>query len=521
MAAKREGTKGKGKKATSARSGRKEGAASAIENEQKGEQEELLDMDEALDLLKTSRPTLYRWLREGRLRGMKIGRQWRFTREDLERFLNGEAPNTESDEAFAPLIETLTARLEEAGCDPETADSKPDAETPAPQIVFSLMVWLAMQLRASNIHLEFIQDRASLRYRVDGVLHEVAEVDAQLVKPIVNHWKMLGKANAQIDHLPQDCRIQLAIDGSDIDLRVSILPTVSGEIMTARLLDQNAAKIDLDRIPFRDEHREVVERALQANHGIIVCTGPVGSGKTTTMYAMLNRLNTAQRKLMSVEDPVEYMLDGVSQTQVRPQHGMTYAPILRAMLRGDPDVLMVGEISDSDTAQLCTQAALTGNIVLTQLHTSDAAGALTRLYDLGVEPFQISDAVRLVIAQRLLRRLCPECAAPATPDAEQLETAKQRINAGGGSWDDIPGQWKRAVGCPACRGLGYQGRTSIHEVVELSGDLRREVLQGSDHEALQRVAIANGMTTLPAEAITVAGRGETSLEEALRILPEA
>ncbi len=511
--------KSSAKKTVSKKKAARESATKSVSVEESAAQDaadgDLLDLDEALALLKTTRPTLYRWLREGRLRGMKVGRQWRFTRADLERFLHGEAPQVDAAGAYEPLIEELNRKLVEAGG--EVVDG--EGHTP-PEILFGLVICLGMRLGASTIHFEPFQDRILLRYRVDGVMHAAAEFPTRLYKPIVDHWKKLGKANVQINDRPQDCRVLLKVEGVSLDLRVSIVPTVFGESMTARILDKDGMTVGLDRIPFGDKQREVVEKHLAASHGMILCVGPTGCGKTTTLYAMLHHLDTPEKKIFTVEYPVELTFDGINQCMPKPHIGMHYAACIRSVMRQDPDVLMVSEIRDAETAQVAVSAALGGNVVLGGMHVEDGASALGRLLDLEVPPFLLIDVVRLVVAQRLVRRLCPHCATDYEPDQQILATARRRIEAGGLDWEALAKNWQRAVGCAECRQLGYRGRTAAHEVFELSSSLYR-TLAAEGVEAMRRRAIAQGMVALPAEAVRLAAEGVTTLEEALRVMPEA
>ena len=477
---------------------------------------DILNMREAIRLLRTTQPTFYRWLREGRIKGMKVGRQWRFLREDIERFLRGEGPRVELPADITPLQQALEKRLRDAGVKARRQEDRSAVET-----AFDLMVQLGLALAASDMHLEVFQDSGVIRYRVDGALHEVARIDARLVQPLVDQWKRMAKCNVQEKALSQDGRMMMRVDGGEVDIRVHVLPTVFGETVIARFLDRGAVEFSLAKIPFRPGHREIVVRNLEISHGVIVCCGPTGSGKTTTMYAALNHLNTPGRKLVSVEDPVEFHLAGVSQVPVREAQGVTFAGAIRSLLRSDPDVIMVGEVRDPETAHLCHAAALTGHLVLTQMHSNDAPSTLVRLVDMGVPPFLVADALRLVVAQRLLRKVCPSCAKEAEPAPDEIERAMRRATDGGIRWQDFPRNWVRAVGCKECRGLGYRGRTCVNELLEMTGEMRSALVRGTSTDGLRDIALKQGMTTLLAEAILRAANGETTLQEALALAPRA
>ena len=477
------------------------------------EGDDILDIKEAVKLLRTTQPTFYRWLREGRINGMKVGRQWRFNREDIERFMRGEAPRVELPADISPLLKVLERRLRDSGAKAALREGATPIE-----VAYDLMARLGLALNASDIHLEVFQDSGVLRYRVDGVLHEVARFNPRLMPVLVDQWKRMAKCNVQEKALPQDGRIILPVGQQEIDVRVHILPTVFGETVIARLITA-VEGFSMESLPFRPEHREVMIRHLHALHGVIICCGPTGSGKTTTMYAALNHLNVPGRKLVSVEDPVEYCFQGVSQIQTREAQGLTFAVAVRSSLRSDPDVIMVGEIRDSETAHLCHAAALTGHLVLTQLHANDAALALTRLTDMGVPPFLVGDALRLVIAQRLVRKVCTNCATRVKPATDDIERAMRRTANGGAEWERLPKKWVRAVGCKECRWLGYRGRTCVNELLEMTSEIRAALMRGASSTELRRIAFSQGMTTLAAEAILRAANGETTLQEALGVIP--
>lgn len=489
------------------------------------EQRDLIGMREAIELLKTSRATFYRWLRTGRIKGMKAGRQWRFYRGDIEQFIRGEEPKIDLPADITPLVSTLGEALKRAGA--RAGDGAGDDPV---QTAVARMISLAASSRASDIHLtQHINqgaDRAVgiLRLRIDGVLHEAAEIDIRLMPAIVAHWKRLAACDVHERARPQDGRIRIKTqDGSKqeahiLDLRVNFLPDHLGEAVTVRILDPSTVCLSLDRLPYSEHDRAAIDRALKQPFGIILCTGPTGSGKTTTLYACLNEVARPEVKVMTIEDPVEFVLPWATQIQVREKEGVSHALILRACLRSDPDVIMVGEIRNRDTLNVSMQAALTGHVVLSTLHTDDAVGALIRMRDMGADPFLIAEATKLVIAQRLIRRLCRHCAAPMATDPARLDSLAEGAIQGGLKWHDLPsGQFKRAVGCDKCAQTGYRGRTAAAETLEISAVLAKALREGAAEDTLRSLAIEGGMVTMAADGIRRAVLGETSIEEVARI----
>lgn len=474
--------------------------------------DEFLGMEEAIRLLKTTPPTFYRWLRQGRLKGIKAGRQWRFRREDIDRFLRGEGPQVDVSPEIFQLIASLKKHL--AG----TGRKSPAEDGGDPLLAaVDLMIRLGLSLNASDIHLEAFQDRGVLRYRVDGVLHEKAAFSPRLTRPLVDQWKTRAKCNVQVSDLPQDSKFVWGEGSGKVTVFVGVLPTVAGESIVARLAGHGGGELSLEKLPLQPVHREIFLRHLAAPHGVILCCGPTGSGKTTLMYAALNHLNTPDRKLVSAEDPVEYHWPGVNQVQVNPARGLTFAGAIRSFLRSDPDVMMVGEIRDPETAHLCCTAALTGHLVLTQLHSSSAVGALVRLTDMGIPPFLVGDALRLVIAQRLVRKTCARCARRRKPTATERERALRLAVEGGIPPRTLPDQWVEAVGCKECKQLGYRGRACVNEFLEMTEEIRSALIRKAPKEELMRLALRQGMTTLAAEAVRRAADGETTLEEAFSV----
>ncbi|HXN16449.1 MAG TPA: type II secretion system ATPase GspE, partial [Usitatibacter sp.] len=348
---------------------------------------------------------------------------------------------------------------------PEVADLL-ETENDAPIIrLINALLTQAVREGASDVHLEIFESRALVRFRVDGALRDVVEPRRGLHPAMVSRIKVMASLDIAEKRLPQDGRIALRVAGRPIDVRVSTIPTANGERAVLRLLDKQAGRITLDALGMGAATRDAVDTLIHEPHGIFLVTGPTGSGKTTTLYSALSRLDRKTRNILTVEDPIEYELDGVGQTQVNPRIEMTFARALRAILRQDPDIVMIGEIRDLETAQIAVQASLTGHLVLATLHTNDAPGAITRLIDMGIEPYLLASTVNGVLAQRLVRKLCTACRAPYEPDAGE------RSIFGVSS----PERLYRSVGCGACNFTGFKGRTGIYELLTIDEDLRRLV----------------------------------------------
>jgi general secretion pathway protein E/type IV pilus assembly protein PilB len=372
----------------------------------------------------------------------------------------------------------------------------------------------AIGQRATDIHLEPFEDELQIRYRVDGVLQEVP-VPAQLKRyqpAIVSRVKILSNLDIAEKRLPQDGRIRLRLQRDEVDVRVSVIPMVHGEAVVLRLLHQAAALRGLDALGMDIREGGLLRRVLGLPHGIVLVTGPTGSGKTTTLYAALQDINSVECKIITIEDPVEYRLKGINQIQINEKAGLTFSRGLRSILRHDPDVVLVGEIRDPETAKIAVQAALTGHLVFSTLHTNDAPGALTRLVDMGVEPYLIASSVDTVIAQRLVRLLCPACKAPDTsPEAARL----------GQEWG-LNGSvsFFRSVGCEQCRQTGYQGRRAVFEMMVLTDDVRQLLLAHRSTGELRTAACRHGMRSLREDGLRLARQGLTSLDEVLRVTIE-
>ena len=365
----------------------------------------------------------------------------------------------------------------------------------------------AIKSNASDIHIESFEHRLQVRFRVDGVLREVLNPPRALGPLLVSRVKVMAHLDIAEKRLPQDGRISLRVAGRPVDVRVSTLPAGHGERVVLRLLDKSAGRLDLEQLGMREPDRRAMQQLLQRPHGIFLVTGPTGSGKTTTLYAALDFLNSRQRNIMTVEDPIEYYLDGISQTQVNTRVDMSFARGLRAILRQDPDVVMVGEIRDLETAEIAVQASLTGHLVLSTLHTNSAVGALTRLRDMGVESFLLSSSLIGVLAQRLVRRLCPQCKAPASvgPAEHELLGADTR-----------PAMLYQSRGCESCSHSGYQGRVGVFELVPVDSHLQTLIHDQAPEHELERHARALS-PSLRADCRQRVLQGDTSLEEFIRI----
>ncbi|MGI5828863.1 MAG: type II secretion system ATPase GspE [Bradymonadia bacterium] len=391
-----------------------------------------------------------------------------------------------------------------------------DDEGPIIQLINTIFQQ-AVRERASDIHIEAAETAVIVRFRVDGVLKEVVRAQKRFHSSIVVRVKIMSNLNIAEKRLPQDGRIRFKIAGRNIDVRVATAPASHGERITMRLLDQQAILLDLVDLGFSERHYKVITHAITQPHGIVLVTGPTGSGKTTTLYACLNRINTPDKNILTVEDPVEYQLAGISQMQVNPKIDLSFASGLRSYLRHDPDIIMVGEIRDAETAEIAIQAALTGHLVFSTLHTNDAAGAFTRLIDMGIEPFLVSSSLSLSMAQRLIRRLCPQCKEayrPAPEELEEIGISQVRLEAAGGII-------YKSKGCKDCNMSGYAGRTAIYEMMVINDNIRRLVMKRADASMIKREAENFGMTSLREDGIVKVLTGMSSIPEVLRVTQDA
>jgi len=398
----------------------------------------------------------------------------------------------------------------------DDTDRLKDLASEAPVIrIVDQLVARAIELRASDIHIEPLPDLLRIRYRVDGMLREADGPPARLAMAVISRVKVLAKLNIAERRLAQDGRISLAVRGQEIDLRVSTTPTIHGESVVLRILDQRAMVLDFGTLGLGIELIGRWEQALARPHGIVLVTGPTGSGKTTTLYASLSTLNTSDRKILTIEDPVEYQLPGINQVQVKPQIGLTFASALRSFLRQDPDVMLVGEIRDLETAQTAVQASLTGHLILASLHTNDAPSAITRLLDMGVEDYLLTSTLSAIAGQRLVRTLCPECKVEYPADPDLIE----RLGLAAAIAGEPVRLW-RPVGCPECGGAGFHGRTTIFELLVVSDTIRHLVLERAEARAIQAAAVAEGMVTMYQDGLKKALSGLTTVDEVLRATRE-
>ena len=384
----------------------------------------------------------------------------------------------------------------------------------APIVRFvNLLITQAVADRASDIHVEPAEADLRIRFRVDGVLHEVMRSPRSIQAGVISRLKIMSDINIAERRIPQDGRMSLTVGGKTVDLRVATLPTVHGEKVVMRILDKSQARLDLADLGFRPDALRRYEACYRKPYGTILVTGPTGSGKSTTLYATLNVLNEAHRNIITVEDPVEYRLPGANQVQVNPRAGLSFAAALRSILRADPDIILVGEIRDRETAVIAIEAALTGHLVLSTLHTNDAASTPMRLLEMGVEPFLVTSALDCVVAQRLARRLCDRCKEPYEATPAELRGADWPAAELG----ERP-QLYRPVGCPACSRTGYRGRLAIQEVMVLSEEIERRIIERYSTEDIRKTAVSQGMATLREDGLSKVAQGVTTLEEVFRVV---
>ena len=392
------------------------------------------------------------------------------------------------------------------------SDDLLENEDDAPIIkLINAMLSEAIKEGASDIHIETFENTLQIRFRVDGVLREVLKPNKQLASLLVSRIKVMAKLDIAEKRIPQDGRISLKIGGRAVDVRVSTMPTGHGERVVLRLLDKNAARLNLRDLGMADDIRESFSKLIEKPHGIILVTGPTGSGKSTTLYAGLSQIDSKERNILTVEDPIEFAIEGIGQTQVNTKVDMTFARGLRAILRQDPDVVMVGEIRDLETAQISVQDSLTGHLVLSTLHTNTAAGAVTRMEDMGVEPFLLSSSLLGVLAQRLVRTLCPYCKESHLPDGEEQKLLSLPQN----NTQPI----YRAIGCAECNNKGYKGRTGIHELLTVDDTVRELIHNGQGEQAIEKF-IRKSTRSIRRDGFNKVMLGETTLEEVLRVTRE-
>ncbi len=437
-----------------------------------------------------------------------IGKQDDITKT-IEEFFGSEKASMEK------IIEDIGK--DEAGfaAEEEDIDHLRDLASEAPVIkLVNLIISRAIELRASDIHLEPFEGEFKTRYRIDGILHDAESPPKRLQPAIISRVKIMAKLNIAERRLPQDGRIKLRVAGKEIDFRVSTIPTLFGESVVMRILDQESVVLDLKLLGFPSHTLNRFESFILKPYGMILVTGPTGSGKTTSLYAALEKINSPEKKIITVEDPIEYQLRGINQIQVKPQIGLTFANSLRSIVRQDPDIILIGEIRDSETAEIAIQSALTGHLVFSTLHTNDAAGAITRLLEMGVEDYLLSSSLISVMAQRLVRVLCIHCKEAYFPEESILK--EMGIDAEEGKEKEI----FRAKGCEECAHTGYKGRTGIYELLPINEQIKNLILSQSDAGAIKKAAVKTGMTTLRQDGWEKVRKGITSISEVLRVTLE-
>jgi len=393
-------------------------------------------------------------------------------------------------------------------------DAKGSDDAPVIKLV-NTVIEEALNRRASDIHVEPLEQRFRIRYRIDGVLHEIQGPPKRLQGPIISRLKIMAGMDIAEKRLPQDGRIKLKLEKKELDLRVSTLPAIHGESVVMRILDKSGYMVGLEDMGFLPENKKDFEKLINLPNGMILVTGPTGSGKTTTLYATLSHINQKERKVITIEDPVEYQLDGINQVQVKPQINLTFASGLRSMLRQAPDIIMVGEIRDMETAEIAVQSALTGHLIFSTLHTNDAAGAITRLADMGIKPYLIASTVQGILAQRLVRTICQSCREPYQPSPEEIFMLSLS-----------PEQLKdfslyRGKGCPSCSNTGFKGRMGIYELLIMNDRIRELVLDNAPSTAICKKAMEFGMRILKEDGLEKVRRGYTTIEEVLRVTQDA
>ena len=412
------------------------------------------------------------------------------------------------------IVEEIKAGDESYGADSIERLRDLAAEAPIIRLV-NMIINHAVELRASDIHIEPFENTLKVRYRIDGVLQATESPPARSTAAVISRIKIMARMNIAERRLPQDGRIQLRTHGKMIDLRISTVPTLHGESLVLRILDKQQLNLDFDSLGFDRGLADRMVRILGLPHGIILVTGPTGSGKTTTLYAALQRLNTPERKILTVEDPVEYQIEGINQIQVKPQIGLNFSDALRSIVRQDPDVIMIGEMRDLETARIAVQSALTGHLVFSTLHTNDAGSSITRMLDMGVEDYLVTSTLNGILAQRLLRTLCRQCREPYQPLPEVIEKLKLERFAPRDQFTLF-----QAKGCNQCAGTGYMGRTLIAEMLVLSEPIRHLILDHADGARIERTAVEEGMITMQMDGLKKAVRGITTIEEVTRVTQE-
>ena len=384
-------------------------------------------------------------------------------------------------------------------------------EAPIVKLV-NMLITRAVESRASDIHIEPFENNVKVRYRIDGALTEVEAFPKRIQPAVISRIKIMSRLNIAERRLPQDGRIKLRVSGREIDLRVSTIPTIYGESIVMRILDRGSVLVGLQHLGFPEETLEEYKKLIVSPYGMLLVTGPTGSGKTTTLYASLSEINSEDKKIITIEDPIEYQIQGINQIQIKPQIGLTFANGLRHIVRQDPDIVMVGEIRDIETAEISIHSALTGHLVFSTLHTNDAAGAITRLLDMGIEAFLVSSSLIGVLAQRLVRVICPKCKEPYKPQQEMIDKIELLSN-------NVTTY--HGAGCEECRHTGYQGRTGIFELMVVNEEIRRLIMERASSEVIRKKSVVGGMQILRDSGWQKVHEGVTTIEEVLRVAREA
>lgn len=432
-------------------------------------------------------------------------------KDEIRKIINTEYNS--SNDQFSQMIEEI---IEQEG-----EDANPE-DVPIIRIVDELLDY-AYENGASDVHIEPYENQTLIRFRIDGILHDIISIPKSLHELVVTRIKILARLRTDEHRAAQDGKLKFSYEGEDVDVRVSIVPIVYGEKVVMRLLAENAGQFTLDSLGFRDEDLEIIQENVDKPWGMILATGPTGSGKTTTLYSIIKELNTREVNISTIEDPVEYGIESINQIQVNEETNLTFSNGLRAIVRQDPDIIMVGEIRDEETAQIAVNAAMTGHLVLSTLHTNDAATTLPRLLDMGVQPFLVSSTINIAVAQRLVRKICEDCKVEQKIDEEtenviEKELSEELIE----KYDLKTGESKlyKGEGCPSCQQSGYQGREGVYEVLNMTSDLKDMVMEQKNAEEIKQQAIKNGMLPLIEAGLKKVKSGDTTLEELLRVIQE-
>jgi excisionase family DNA binding protein len=472
---------------------------------------DLLDMEQAIAALATTRPTFYRWLRAGQVKGVKVGRQWRFRRDDIERFLKGEGPRVDLPADIKPLITALRERLDER-------DTEPSGDLV--QLAVQLAIRVALRLNASDLHLVPFASTAALQLRVDGALVELARFDSRLHLLLVERFKRMTGLDVAIRDRAQDGMMTLKTDGKTIDVRATVVPATYGEAFVGRFHDHALVLPSLEGMSLGARERAAIEKALAAPQGVVVFAGPTGSGKSTVMYACAQLTAKPEVRLVTVERALPYSMPQALRVHVDPERGMDRPAALRAVMRLDPDVIAIEELGDRETMEAAIECSVTGHLVLGCTHAPDAIAALRRLADLTSENEAALEEVTLIVAQRLVRRLCVKCATAGAPPSAQARRAELVAGTGGVAWSLLKPAWKRAVGCEACRDTGCRGRMMVGEALEVTRELRLALRRGATDTELRSLAVGQGFVTMAADGVRKAAEGLTTLDELQRSLPD-